>query len=144
MYVTPELYALLVEGPWLTTDQEMRWNRIRADIDRYIEGDVMAVRRPESYAKRAQFARLLPVHGEVWAFRSWVPRPSMRVFGSFAWKDCFIALQWRERSLLGAWRSRAWRNVRVQCGTDWRNLFNAYPPHSGGYPDEYISNVVLV
>lgn len=149
LYVCPEINRLLVVGPWADPKQEVRWGRLRADLDFFIEGGLVQVPTDPRRAGNAYMAQLQPASDEVWEIRSRDPKPSLRIFGRFAERDLFIALGWNERPMLGAPTrhedgTTPWRDAMVRCITDWRNLFYAYPPLTGSYPYDYLSLCILV
>ena len=133
----------LVMGPWNDNDWEIRCNQLRADLDRFIMGGVMPVTAGKYNDGKSLLKQLIPPEDEIWEIRSRDPEPSLRVFGSFAVKDTFVALTWAKRADLGGPTSRGWRDAQVHCGVDWRNLFPAYDPlhadTTNGF-DNYVSN----
>jgi len=140
--IHPDIQEKL-DGPWADREEEERWGYLRADLDRFIEDDALPLRRPGTMSAKAYLARLVRVR-EVWEIRSVAPDPSLRVFGRFAAPDLFIGLLWRTREELRGPGSREWRQAIIQCRAFWRNLFPSYPPHTGEYPHDYISQFVLV
>lgn len=137
-----EIHAL-INGPWVEVDWEIRCNYLRADLDRFITGALLPVTAGKYNDGKSFLKQLKPPEDEVWEFRSRDPDPSIRLFGSFAAYDLFVALTWFKRADLGGPRSRAWRDARVQCRTEWRNLFPAYDPLHGDTSTgfhEYVSN----
>ena len=131
-------------GPWETTAEQDRYGTVKAIIDLFIDGEVMAVRIPPSTSARAQLALLVPADGEVWEFRT---RPEkkkrghrygVRVFGMFADKDLFVAMSavFKEDLLDD---SDYPREIEF-CKRQWRTLFPTYDPHLGDPPNAYLSN----
>lgn len=149
MFVSEEIYKLL-NGPWNNVAWEERCGYLYADLDQFINGEIITVaERPFVKGKTAYIKQLYKRHEEVWEIRSRDPAPGIRVFGRFAEKDVFIALTWWNRNDLGGPKSRAWRDAIVGCKTEWRNLFPAHNPitdgNINGYPNQYIStNTYLV
>ena len=84
-----------------------------------------------------------PEEDEIWEIRCIDPDPSVRIFGSFAEKDNFIALEKRYRQDLEGRDSQAWRDAIRATKATWRRLFLAYPPHTGDDLHDYISNPVV-
>lgn len=144
LYVTPEFHQLLIGPSWIDEDQEIRWGRLRQDLDKFTQGRLLTVRRQGKRKGDAYMLRLHDPAHEVWEIRSVDPDPGVRVFGRFALKDVFIALLWADRPALGAWGDPMWGDAIVQCKTDWRNLFYSFPPMIGSYPHDYLSNATLV
>ena len=143
MYITPQIRKLIM-GPWTDPDWEERCGDLRADIDHFVEGKLLTVAAKSYKGHTSQLKRLEPAKDEVWEIRSRDPKPSIRVFGRFADKDLFVALNWRLRVDLGKIGTREWRNARLECKTEWKKLFLAYEPKSGDHLHDYISNIVLV
>ena len=141
--VSTEINTQLV-GPWEDTASAAAWGGVRADLAAFIDGDVMVLPREGRHANRANMLRLRPAADEIWETRHRDPRPGIRLFGRFAERNLLIALSWGERRALGAANSRAWRDARVQCATNWRNLFPAYQPLTGAYPDAYLSHTYVL
>ena len=88
-YVTADVRDLLL-GPWRNATWEDRGQRLRADIDLFVGGEVVIASFRES-EKSCFLKRLLPPTDAVWEFRSRKPKPGIRIFGRFAAVDCFIA-----------------------------------------------------
>jgi hypothetical protein len=143
MYVSPELETLL-GGPWQDTAWEERCGYLRADLDRFIEGKILAVAQKPYGSKTSYLKRLEPPRDEVWEIRSRDPNPSLRIFGRFAEKDLFIALTWAKRIDLGGPAEREWRVAKEACNAEWRKLFPTYPPKTGVTFHDYLSNIILV
>jgi hypothetical protein len=139
MYISPELLSLL-EGPWADVAQEIRANKLRADLDYFIEGGNIAIGQDPYKKKRtAYMVRLDPAYDEVWQIRSRDPKPGIRVFGRFADRDVFVALTWSERTPLGGPGNLAWIEAINLCKSEWRKLFPAYQPISGSDYNDYLS-----
>src|SRR3990167_5208519 len=96
-----EKVNLLVTGPWPDTQTERRCGRLRADFDAYIANGMLSVAWEPYKAKTAYFGRLDQVADEIWDIRSRDPKPAMRILGSFADTDVFVALEWEMRHGLG-------------------------------------------
>jgi hypothetical protein len=127
MFVTPEIWSLLV-GPWSNEKQEMRWAKLKADLDHFVEGGLINQGYMKPLRKRSD---------EIWEIRSREPSPSIRVFGRFASVDVFIATTWEERWFLELFDQ--WRRYKRRCGAQWRQLFSNYGPHRGATIHDYIS-----
>jgi hypothetical protein len=152
MFLSAEVKALL-DGPWHDQDLRYRAGRLRADLEEFITGKEITVCLEPFAAKAAYMGRLAPVTDGVWDIRSRDPSPALRVIGLFAETDVFIALRWAPRSRkpkwttkppLGAKDSREWRDIIVQCRTDWTNLFHTFQPVRGDCVHAYISESVHV
>jgi hypothetical protein len=133
----------LIEGPWSDKQEERRAFELRAEIDWFIDGKPVYLRVDYEVGTFAWLARLNPPSEEVWEIRSLKPKPSLRILGTFARRDVFIALIWAKRTVLGAGDSEQWKEVIQQFKQEWINYFEV-PPVSGTYPDDYISNTKLI
>lgn len=129
---------LLGQAPGMTAAQRGRWLAARAVLEAFVDGYWMTVKsKPKS---RAQFAILEPHSDEVWEIRDVKPKPSLRILGSFASKDFFIALAPYERSQLGKKTSPEWAMALQIYKEQWKWLFDGHQPMSGSFPDDYLSN----
>jgi len=140
MFANAEVNRLIV-GPWADQAERYRCGALWADFDRYVESRIISVCLDNPYRKpKTTFlARLDPGHDEVWEIRSRDPRPSIRVFGRFADRDVFVALDWGHRSQLGGPGSNAFKLRIRRCKAEWRKLFPSYDPLTGSSVNEYIS-----
>jgi|SRR5579862_1893472 len=143
LYVSTEIQALL-DGPWSTNEWESRCGYLRADLDRFVEGQTLDIAEEPFKGKSSYMLRLNPPSHEVWEIRSRIPKPGLRLFGRFAEFNNFIVLTWASRADLGGPKSREWRDAIVACRTEWKNLFPAYQPLSGDSFHDYLSKIVLV
>ena len=101
LYISEQI-RLLINGLAVGMDKKMleRWLTARAVFEAFLDGNWMTIKsKPKS---RAQLAILCPHADEIWEIRDVKPRPSLRVLGSFARKDFFIALAPYERLEFGA------------------------------------------
>jgi hypothetical protein len=142
LYVSEEVKKML-NGPWQTTKEEEEWFTARAILDNFISGRLISVAKTGHNKPKHTMAPLKPYADGVWEIRATKPKPGIRILGMFAEKDLFIALNWQERTLLGSYKSREWRNIIVGCQTMWRNLFTIYPCFKGKDHHDYISNIIL-
>jgi hypothetical protein len=136
IFVAAEI-LLLLDGPWESLELEIRWKHVRADLERFVQGGIIVV-GDDGYMKRLDRAE-----DEIWEIRCIDPNPSVRIFGSFAEKDVFMALGYRYRQELEEKGSTEWAEAIRACKADWRKLFLTYPPHSGSDPHDYISDPVF-
>jgi hypothetical protein len=145
VFLACETVKTLVLGPlWHDKKEEERAYELRAEIDWFIDGNTIYVRPESEDGTKAMFARLDPSTDEVWTLRSLKPKPSLRIFGTFAERDVFVALHWAKRSDLGARDSEEWTDAIGQFKTEWRNCFFPLNPLQGSYPDAYLSNAKLI
>jgi hypothetical protein len=131
-------------GPWASDAERDRYATVKAVVDLFIDGEVIAVRVPPSTSAKAQLAQLAPAENGVWEFRTRRGRKKsdhrygVRVFGMFAAKDLFVAMSsvFKEDLLDD---SDYPREIEF-CKRQWRMLFPTYDPHLGDTPDAYLSN----
>jgi hypothetical protein len=143
----------LISGPWKSENLRYRCGRLRADLEEFIKGERISACLTPFKAKSAYMGLLAPPTDGVWDVRSRDPRPALRVVGLFADTDIFVALRWAPRSAQPEWThqpplgdrdSREWRDIILQCKTDWTNLFFSYAPVTGNNIHDYISENVLL
>jgi hypothetical protein len=141
LLVNEEVHRL-VTGPWETQREEVRAGRLWADFDRFIEGRLISVSLNGPYSKpRTTFmARLDPPEDDVIEIRSRDPKPGIRVFGRFADKDTYVALNWEYRENLGGPQDREFDREREICKTKWRHFFHTYPSICGADINEYFTD----
>ena len=140
LYASLAVHRLLV-GPWADEAEEIRCGRLRADFDRFVEGRLIpvALNNPSYKPSDTYLSRLDPADDEVWQIRSRAPKPAIRVFGRFADRDCFVALNSRLRKELGGAGSPAFRQEVRNCLAAWRHIFASYDALRGSTVDDYIS-----
>jgi len=149
--VANDIHSLLV-GPWENETMERRANRLRADLETFVTGQIISVSMTPFEHKTAYMGLLdKPEHG-VWDIRSRDPKPGLRVFGCFVETDVFIGFVWRPRSV--RWRGRqplgdrndlTWELEKLECEDRWHKLFTGYTPQTGGDLRDFIShNAFLV
>jgi hypothetical protein len=148
MLISPGI-ANLIFGPWDNDEWEARCGMLRADLDRFISGDRLPVAADRMYERKtaSYLKRLMPGEDEIWEIRSRDPQPALRVFGRFAACDVFVALTCEQREDLGDGMTRQWRDAKVECATEWRNLFPAFDPVHSVNPiryDDYVTNYFVV
>jgi hypothetical protein len=148
MFLSEEIKNLL-DGPWARDDRRYRAGRLRADLEEFIKGEEITLCFEPFAAKTAYMGRLCPIVDSVWDIRSRDPSPALRVVGFFAEMDAFVALRWAPRSRRPGWTdkpplgdrdSSEWRDIIVQCKTDWKNLFHTYLPVTGECINAYVSD----
>lgn len=118
MFVGEKLWALLNsdEGD---TEWERRVGELQADLEVFVTSE---------FVNPKYLFLLDPASDAVWEIRSVGTDPSMRVLGLFAKKDVYVAADVALREDLGAWNSRAWKQVKRNARAVWRQLFAAYNP----------------
>jgi hypothetical protein len=139
LYISEQV-KLLITGQAVRMDQRKldRWLTARAILEAFVDGRWMTIKtRPKS---KGQLAMLSPHADEIWEIRDIRPKPSLRILGSFAEKDVFIALAPYERSELGARDSTEWVTALQLYKLQWSWLFDGHRPMSGSFPNDYISN----
>lgn len=121
MYVVPEIWdALNAIHP--EVEEKDRFASLRADLEMFVTG----VPLTEAYLKR-----LKSKSENVWAIRSKVPTPSVRVLGLFAARDVFICTNFHLRKDLGAFNSTEWRAAILTAEWKWKQLFLSQLPMTG-------------
>ena len=138
LYISEVLRLLLIgQAPGMNRKQVERWLSARAVLEQFVDGKWMTVKsNPRS---RAELAILCPFADEIWEIRDVKPRPSLRILGSFAQKDFFIALAPYERAQLGAKGSTEWSRALQDYKAQWTRLFGQERPISGSFPNDYLS-----
>jgi len=118
---------------------------LRGQIDDFIDGKRLWVRPDGEEGTNAWLARLDPVVDEVWEFRALKPKPSVRIFGTVPYKDCFIGLNWAKRKELGDRYSEEWV-IAIQYFKDkWLEFFGTPCQHEfWSYPNDYLSNARFI
>lgn len=86
----------------------------------------------------AMLARAEPHNQYVFDFRSAGLEGGIRVFGSFAQKDWFVALTWDFREGLD------WAAEVQASRQSWIDLFGTPPPELGATPDAFVGNYQTV
>ena len=151
MLVSREIYEAVTD---LGEGIDDRMGRLREHLEVFVRGDIITIAVNPYQAWNAYMGRLEPHGDEIWEIRD-RSSPSIRVFGSFAEADTFIALTWQWRSILGAplrnardviqkisaqsW-PRVWAIEQRACKAEWRKKFPTHDPHSGRTPDDYVTN----
>lgn len=147
VYASKEVYELLRE-PLGGTDWDERRAQAVADVDWFITGHRVDVRFSASRNVKARFAQLEPPEDGVWEFRVRNPTPGIRIFGSFADTDIFVALTWRRKENLldpdGTENPLRYRHAIAQCKTTWLELLGLHVPKSGADIHDYISRKATV
>jgi hypothetical protein len=152
-----EPIAKLVYGPWDTAEWALRCGFLRGDLDKFLQGERLTVAQRPYHGKSSYMLRLEPELEEVWEIRC-RDKPGIRLFGHFADKDFFVGLIWefrddlkepheiieRKRPLEPDDFPDLWRAARIQCRTEWNNLFRPNEPHHGPQLHDYLSNAIFV
>lgn len=137
LYISSEIKRL-VDGPWKDSEWEERCGYLESDLHRFVLGEMIPVRIPPSKSVDAYMAKLEPSNDETWEIRSRDPLPQLRLFGSFAGKDCFVALTWAYRWYLDNDLEK-WNAALAGYKAEWRKLFIVYSPLPGASIHDYIS-----
>ncbi len=145
MAVSEDIQRIL-DGPWPDSSMERRAYRLRADLEAFVAGNVLAVSRTPYEHRSAYMGLLDPPEAGFWDIRSRDPKPGLRILGHFACADLFVALLWRPRSVpsgdrppLGDARDLNWEMAKLQCEEAWKRLFPHHIPMTGGNLDDLIS-----
>jgi len=139
LYVTGSIHVKLT-GQWESAEEEIAWQEAKAIMEAFVEGRLMSVATGKS---DVPMKLLSPEREGVWALRATRPKPGIRLFGQFVYKDVFVATNYETRMVLGKENSLAWKDSIRACKTCFRNLFFPYPPVTGGDLNEYISRIYI-
>lgn len=147
MYMSEDIWRL-IEGPWEDESTARRCGRLRADMEQFVSGRIIALSLSPYGANSALFGLLdAPIDG-IWDFRSVDPSPGLRLLGAFARADVFVALTPAPRSVrvpfidrepLGDGNSKQWELAIRECKATWRRLFHPYRPHTGSNASDFVS-----
>jgi hypothetical protein len=150
IFVTPGLLSLL-HGPWISQPKwpkrkqwETRWNKARQHLDDFIDGlmtDRIYVRSGPRKKSSCFMSRLDPETEEIWEIRVRDPKPGLRILGSFARQDMFVALTAAPHECLST--EEDWNRV-IQQYKKKRNQYFTASPFSGSYPHDYITNAFIL
>lgn len=141
----------LAEGPWTEvvegwTEQEWqdRCGSLQEDFDWFLNGKRITVALdPSTDDDDCFLKRLYPIENEVWTIRSRVPSPGIRVFGSFAETNIFIATNWALRADLGQFGSDEWNAAIADSQARWTLLFGEQQERKRGNLNDYISREAI-
>jgi hypothetical protein len=128
------LQFLQQRAPGVPTNLLKRATDTRLVLDRFSAGARIAVRMdPDADAPSAELARNKETTAGIWEFRVRDPKPHVRVFGGFALRDVFVALDYRAKPLD--------YDAAVEKTLDlWRDLFNDCGPVTGDDINGYLSD----
>ena len=125
----------LIDGPWSTRSLGRRANRLRADLESFVIGQVVPISMTPYQHKSAYMGLLDPPNRGFWDIRSRDPNPGLRIFGHFADVNLFVALVWHPRSVevdgrspLGSARELNWEFAKLECEEAWQDLFPNHRP----------------
>jgi hypothetical protein len=86
-------------------------------------------------------SRLDPELDEVWEIRCRDPMPGLRIFGSFIAQDEFVALMALPHECLS--NDDDWNVAIARYKGEW-NRFFTIAPFTGVYPNDYISDAIIL
>lgn len=146
---TPDVYRLTTGGTWSEHEWKQwaesldEWHercaQLVQEFDHFLNGGLVTVALdPGTDGEECKLKRLHPSEDEIWTFRSWAPKPGIRVFGSFAITNTFLATNWALRKDLGPFGSKEWAAATEASRVIWQMLFGSTPRKSGQLHD-YIS-----
>jgi hypothetical protein len=108
-----------------------------ATLDNFILGRELRIAlEPDHH--HCDMARLDPARDEVWEIRVYDQKPQVRLFGSFAAKDTFVALTgpWKRPKI----KPSDWDEIKQECRDLWLDLFALnYPRLIGDKAHDYLS-----
>jgi len=136
--LAPKVNDLLFAGTW-DEDWNTRRVHLQLELEWFVDGRDISVALPnenDPYEDKpdANFRLLYKWHDEVWEIRSKM-QPQIRIFGSFATPDYFVALLWEFRCKLG---DPPWKECAT-CKEVWNRLFPNHPPFTGKTIHDYIT-----
>jgi hypothetical protein len=130
MFLSQEINEL-VAGPWKDQKWANRCNRLKANLEEFVKGEILPVSLTPYAHDAAYMGRLDRPIDEVWDIRSRDPRPGMRVLGRFSEFNTFVALHWGLRKDFPDRQS--WRFAIAKTKGRWNRLLSPYdPPFYGG------------
>jgi len=132
MLLSAELWELL-NATYDDPEMEDRMGDLQADLEFFVESPTIDPK---------YLFHLYPARDAVWEIRSVRPAPSIRVLGSFADKDVFVATNYALRSELGGWQSREWKNVKRTAHRRWTALLQPYDPRRGTDARAFVSGAI--
>ena len=142
LLLTTEVEAFL-KGPWGSENDETRAAELASQLDQFVSGGYIAASlNPIKKRNNCYMAILKPEVDRIWCIRSVDPEPSIRVFGAFAEKDVFVAMNFEMRKLLGGLGDFMWRREQNIAKARWRTMFAQCEPLDGGSLDKYISKAI--
>jgi hypothetical protein len=94
---------------------------------------------PDDHPPYTEIARNRPVGWELWDFRVYAGKQSIRVGGGFADKDTFVAITWDYRKSIGD----DFDSFVEETRSTWDDLFAPLTPFKGVTFHDYLSNCYL-
>lgn len=135
VFVTPHVHQLLSVSSNVPVELRKKAADCRVALDRFVAGAVVTVGLDPFNKKAAcELARTEPPSDGVWCFRIRDPKPHVRIFGGFAERDVFVAVDYRNREALDF--DAAGLTARLL----WDDLFKPFPPLIGHKIDDYLSS----
>lgn len=147
LLVSKEIHDL-VNPPWPNTRAEVRFSKLRADLENFACGGEMSVCTEPFQGREEDLAVLDPKEDGVWDLRSRNPSPGLRIIGQFADRDVFFGAVLATRSKpesglrgpLGAKDSEQWKSAISDCRKTFNGLFNpAFSAVAGGRIEDVLS-----
>lgn len=129
-------------GPWNTEDERARWQRVSADLDRFIEGRLVNSGFLKQLDRNKHRPHLAARYEDVWEIKCIEPEPQIRIFGCFASPDCFVAMDWEYRWIMD-WFNQ-WLNMFRRRKAIWRQLFPTREPHRGQSIHDYVKQGIVI
>lgn len=132
LYMTPNLFRQMREGPWPGKDLDRsaaatreRRAAMRMVIERFING---AYLKNELEIAELGSRLLKPQHRGFWEFKSGKPDIETRMFGFFARRGAFVGLSLRARDEVN------FATEYVKCKSEWDGLTGGRPVLDTPYP----------
>ena len=147
MLMGPKMYGEIFVGGQSWNDDpdwKTRCHGLQSELMFFVDGYKIEValprkERPYEPKRNAVLRQLHPGEKEVWEYRC-TYKPPLRVFGRFAAKDYFVALDLDRRANLP---KPPWTKEINNCQSSWNLLLPSCKPVSGAL-DDYLSNARLI
>ncbi|MGU3668199.1 hypothetical protein ACLBX9_28775 [Methylobacterium sp. A49B] len=126
-----------------------RMGALKGDLEGFVIGQFQTLAMTPRKHKNAMMGRLSPPSAGIWDIRSRRDPPGIRVFGGFAARDVFVALNWHPRSrriegfdkepLGDPQKSYAFELAALNAEDLWQEALPHLPRVVGENPDDYLS-----
>ncbi|MEO8144956.1 MAG: hypothetical protein ABI654_12165 [Betaproteobacteria bacterium] len=138
MALAPKVNTLVMERSG-SEDWRTRRAQLQVEVEHFVSGGKLRIALPnaDDPSEDKEDANLRLLHkwsDEVWEIRSKMD-PQIRIFGSFAGPDYFVALCWEFRCKLGKY---PWE-ITESCKQSWHALFPQFQPFTGKKINDYIT-----
>lgn len=136
VYLSSEVNELLTGA---VADMSQWRAKLQAQLDSFMDGDVIPACLVPHKAARAFMGLLHPVDKGIWDIRCRDPSPGLRVLGAFLAVDVFVCLTYRTRDQLGQRADPRWEDAINECNRLWKILFPSFAPLTGDNLSDFLS-----